>query len=73
LGHSAVLICAENSFWYQADRESFVATFRRSYQTYYETGTNEKVEVVLRDINELRTRTSKEKLFEIILDHRLGV
>jgi len=69
---AALIICLENSFWYQSASVSFTAAFCKALESYKETGTKEKVEIALEGLEV----GSGQKAFgpaltEILLKHRL--
>jgi hypothetical protein len=49
----ALLICLENSFWYQS--MSFTESFQKAFKLYMESGTRDKVESALKDLGAFPT------------------
>ncbi|KAH8985766.1 hypothetical protein EDB86DRAFT_3083358 [Lactarius hatsudake] len=69
---SALIICLENSFWYQSSSISFIDAFRKAFGIYMETATHAEVEISLKELGGLSEWSAfTSALSEIILRHRL--
>jgi hypothetical protein len=70
---AALIICLENSFWYQSASVSFTAAFRKALESYKETDTKEKVEIALEGLEVgSGQKAFRPALSEILLKHRLA-
>ncbi|KAH9053330.1 hypothetical protein EDB87DRAFT_1651758 [Lactarius vividus] len=69
---SALIICLENSFWYQSEFISFIDAFRKAFGIYTETATQEKVDIALKELGGLSKGSAfTSALSDILLSHRL--
>ena len=72
--HAALLICLENSFWYQSTLSSFMDAFGKAFGFYKESGTQERVEIALKEVaNCSEEKPFKAALSELLLKHHLCV
>ena len=72
LHYVAILIFLENYFWHQSPSVSFIEAFRKAFAMYKETGTQHKVEVALKVLDDSSgEKAFKSALLQILLEHRL--
>ena len=72
--HTALLICLENSFWYQSTTSSFIDAFGKAFGLYKETGTQERLEIALKELGDWSSKEIFKAAFsELLLKHHLCV
>ncbi|KAF8810391.1 hypothetical protein BYT27DRAFT_7186615 [Phlegmacium glaucopus] len=69
---AALIICLENSFWYQSASVSFIDAFHKAFGIYVETAMEEKVEIALKELGDPSEKTAfQSALFKTLVEHCL--
>ena len=73
---AAILLCAENSFWYKSRCSSFLDAFKQAVELYVEIGVEKNGENAVKALGDWPTATHEQEIYRsaltnIVLEHRL--
>jgi hypothetical protein len=73
---AAMLLCAENSFWYQSRCSSFLDAFKQAVELYMEIGVEKNGENAVKALGDWPYTTHEQEIYRsaltnILLEHRL--
>ena len=73
---AAILLCAENSFWYKSRCSSFLDAFKRAVESYVEVGIEKNGEEAVKALGGWPHAADAQEryrsaLIDILLEHRL--
>lgn len=73
---AAMLLCAENSFWYQSRCSSFLDAFKQAVELYMEIGVEKNGENAVKVLGDWPYTTHEQEIYRsaltnILLEHRL--